>query len=51
MACKRTRRHFIGIEIDERYFHIAEQRINGNEPINEPIPAQIKTETFQYSLF
>lgn len=55
MACKRTRRHFIGIEIDERYFRIAEQRINGNEPINEPkiepIPEPIKTEIFQYSLF
>ncbi len=55
VACKRTKRHFIGIEIDERYFRIAEQRINENEPINEPkiepIPEPIKTEIFQYSLF
>lgn len=59
MACKRTKRHFIGIEIDERYFRIAEQRINENEPINEPkieqvkepIPEPIQTEIFQYSLF
>ena len=51
VACKRTKRHFIGIEIDEKYFRIAEQRINENEPINKPIPAPIKTETFQYSLF
>ena len=28
IACKRTNRNFIGIEKDENYFKIAEQRIN-----------------------
>ena len=43
VACKRTKRHFIGIEIDEKYFRIAEQRINENEPIKEP---KIATDVF-----
>jgi len=29
VACKRTNRNFIGIEIDEKYYKIAEQRIRG----------------------
>jgi site-specific DNA-methyltransferase (adenine-specific) len=28
VACKKTNRNFIGIEKDENYFKIAEQRIN-----------------------
>ena len=28
LACKNTNRNFIGIEKDENYFKIAEQRIN-----------------------
>ena len=30
LACKNLNRNFIGIELDEVYFKIAEQRINGN---------------------
>lgn len=29
IACKNLNRDFIGIEIDEKYFKIAEERING----------------------
>ena len=32
VACANTNRNFIGIELDENYFKIAEQRIN--EAIN-----------------
>ena len=28
VACVNTNRNFIGIELDENYFHIAESRIN-----------------------
>ena len=28
VACINTKRNFIGIELDEKYFKIAEQRIN-----------------------
>ena len=28
VACKKTGRHFIGIEKDEKYFEIAKNRIN-----------------------
>ena len=28
VACKLTDRNFIGMEIDDKYFNIAEQRIN-----------------------
>ena len=31
VACKNTKRSFIGIEMDEAYFKIAEQRIKENE--------------------
>ncbi len=31
VACKNTKRDFIGIEKDEKYFMIAEKRINGTE--------------------
>ena len=29
LAAKHTRRHFIGFEIDETYFKIAKDRLNG----------------------
>jgi site-specific DNA-methyltransferase (adenine-specific) len=29
VACKNTNRNFIGIEIDENYFNIAKERIEG----------------------
>jgi len=32
VACVKTKRDFIGIELDEGYFKIAEQRIRGTEP-------------------
>lgn len=35
IACKNTDRRFIGIEIDEKYYNIAEQRINGKEHVEE----------------
>ena len=31
VACKNTNRNFIGIEKDDKYFEIAENRINGTE--------------------
>jgi DNA modification methylase len=31
VACKNTNRDFIGIEMSEQYFNIAQNRINGNE--------------------
>ena len=31
VACKSSNRKFIGIEIDENYFKIADDRINGEE--------------------
>ena len=31
VACKNTNRDFIGIEMSEQYFNIAEKRINGTE--------------------
>lgn len=31
VACKNTNRSFIGIEKDEKYFNIAQNRINGTE--------------------
>jgi site-specific DNA-methyltransferase (adenine-specific) len=30
VACKNLNRNFIGIELDENYFKIAEKRINEN---------------------
>ena len=32
VACVRTKRNFIGIELDEKYFKIAEQRIQQEQP-------------------
>lgn len=29
LACKNLNRNFIGIELDENYFNIAKERING----------------------
>ena len=34
VACKNLNRNFIGIELDEKYFKIAERRINGKEESN-----------------
>lgn len=31
VACKNTNRDFIGIEMSEQYFNIAQNRINGTE--------------------
>ena len=52
VACKNLNRDFIGIEIDERYFEIARQRIElGIEPErNRPLP-QKKIVSNQLSLF
>ena len=30
VACKNLNRNFIGIELDDKYFDIASERINGN---------------------
>ena len=40
VACKNLNRHFIGIELDPKYFEIAEQRINGNNKKEETVVAQ-----------
>ena len=40
VACKNTNRNFIGIEMDDKYFDIATQRINNGqyvEPTNDDI--------------
>lgn len=52
VACRHLNRDFIGIEIDERYFEIARQRIElGVEPErNKPLP-QKKIVSNQLSLF
>lgn len=42
VACRMHNRNFIGIEIDKKYFEIAESRINGTE---------IKKEFLQGELF
>lgn len=34
VACNNTNRNFIGIELDENYFNIAEQRLNNHEKLN-----------------
>lgn len=34
VACKNLNRDFIGIELDEKYFEIAKQRIEGTTPLN-----------------
>ena len=34
VACKNTNRNFIGIELDEKYFEIAKERINNTKGIN-----------------
>ena len=37
VACVRTGRDFIGMESDEKYFTIAEQRINDAVPVEEVV--------------
>jgi DNA modification methylase len=32
IACKKTNRNFIGIEMDDKYFEIASKRINSHQP-------------------
>ena len=34
IACKRLNRNFIGIEIDEKYFKIAEKRLEQKEQMS-----------------
>ena len=34
VACKNTNRNFIGIELDDKYFEIAKDRINNTEGVN-----------------
>ena len=42
IACKRTNRSFIGVEIDEKYFNIAKSRIEENvDVVSEEIPGQM----------
>lgn len=33
VACKKLNRRFIGVEIEEKYYNIAKERINGTETI------------------
>ena len=51
MACKLTKRRFIGIEIDERYFTIAKDRMAkiGEYEIHTDI-VKVEPEVYQYSL-
>lgn len=52
IACKLSNRHFIGIEIDERYFNIGKAKIEGMGQIESEKPMPEKEESvFQYSLF
>lgn len=37
VACKKLRRNFIGIELQEKYFNIAKQRIENTEELTEDI--------------
>jgi DNA modification methylase len=37
IACKNTNRKFIGIEMDDKYFKIAQERINNNK-IKQVVP-------------
>ena len=40
VACKKLGRDFIGIEIDEKYFNIAKERIGGEPTIDQDEPKQ-----------
>jgi site-specific DNA-methyltransferase (adenine-specific) len=53
VACKNTNRNFIGIEKDDRYFEIAEKRINGTNanPNNFEKVAVRGQKIFNYGLF
>jgi DNA modification methylase len=35
VAAANTGRHFIGIELDEKYYNIAKERIEGANPLNQ----------------
>tara|TARA_R110002096_G_scaffold93373_1_gene210678 strand:+ start:220 stop:1164 length:945 start_codon:yes stop_codon:yes gene_type:complete len=37
VACKNTNRNFIGIELDDKYFEIAQKRINAPPPTNNTL--------------
>jgi DNA modification methylase len=53
VACKNTNRNFIGIEKDEKYFEIAEKRINGTNanPNNFEKVEERGQKIFNYGLF
>ena len=49
MACVQTGRNFIGVEISEEYFRIAEKRIAAAQlqprlPLETPVAAQLEFE-------
>jgi len=46
VACKNLNRDFIGIEIDEKYFTIAKERIENN---NRPLPKKTSIKGFNFS--
>ena len=51
MACKLTKRRFIGIEIDERYFTIAKDRMAKTGEIESHTDiVEVEPEVYQYSL-
>ena len=53
VACKKTGRNFIGIEKDDKYFEIAEKRINGTNanPNNFEKVEERGQKIFNYGLF
>jgi DNA modification methylase len=53
VACKNTNRNFIGIEKDNKYFEIAEKRINGTivNPNNFEKVEEREQKIFNYGLF
>jgi len=49
VACKNLNRSFIGIEKDEKYFEIAEERINGSSVIKEAKETRKDTNNLLFS--
>ena len=43
VACVNTKRNFIGIESDPDYYAVAQQRIAGAVPVEEPSPEPVKS--------